>query len=376
VKVVVIGAGVIGAAVADALAVRGVRVTVIDMRAPGRGATQASAGLLAPFIEAHDERPLLDLAVRSLAQYDAFVGALRERSGCALEYARTGTLEVAFTDDEADRLRAAQRALTGRGVTSEWIDATALRRVEPAVSEAAIAGLLIPAHGFVGAGSLMKALLQSARMAGASFEQPVEAVRIDQSIDQSGDRVDVTAGNQSYTADWAVVAAGSWSSRVRVTGARTPVVRPIRGQLLHLGWTGPRPARSVWGAACYTVPWSDGSLLVGATVEDVGFDEHSTVGGVSQLMNAVRRLLPASALAAVDAVRVGLRPATSDGLPWIGPLAAAPRVVMATGHYRNGVLLAPLTADLVTRLIVLGESDPALAVTSPDRATGASYLGS
>jgi glycine oxidase len=372
VKVVVIGAGVIGAAVADALAVRGVQVTVIDMRAPGRGATQASAGLLAPFIEAHDESPLLDLAVRSLAQYDAFIDALRERSGCAVEYARTGTLEVAFTDDEADRLRVAERVLTGRGVKSDWIDRSMLRRVEPVVSEAAIAGLVIPAHGFVGAGSLMKVLLESARMAGASFEQPVEAVR----IDQSADRVDVAAGNRSYTADWAVVASGSWSSRVRVTGARTPMVRPIRGQLLHLGWTGPRPSRSVWGAACYTVPWSDGSLLVGATVEDAGFDERSTVEGVSQLTNAVRRLLPASAQAAVDAVRVGLRPATPDGLPWIGPLAAAPRVVMATGHYRNGVLLAPLTADLVARLVVLGESDPALAVTSPDRATGASYLGS
>ena len=365
-KVVVIGAGIIGAAVADALALRGARVTVIEMRAPGRGATQASAGLLAPFIEAHNESPLLDLAVRSLDRYDAFVGALRERSGCAVEYARTGTLEVALTDDEADRLRAAERVLNRRGVASDWMDASAIRRVEPVVSEAAVAGLLTRAHGFVGAASLMRALLESARMAGASFEQPVEAVR----IDSSTDRVDVAAGNRSYTADWAVVASGSWSTRVRITGATTPAVRPIRGQLLHLAWPGRRPSRSVWGAACYTVPWSDGSLLVGATVEDVGFDEHSTVAGVSQLTNAVRRLFPASAQASVDAVRVGLRPATPDGLPWIGPLSAAPRVVMATGHYRNGVLLAPLTADLITRLIVDDEADPALAVTSPDRATG------
>lgn len=365
--VVVIGAGVIGAAVADALAARGVRVTVIDMRGPGRGATQASAGLLAPFIEAHDESPLLDLAVRSLDRYDAFIGGLRERSGCAIEYARTGTLEVALTEDEADRLRAVERALRGRGVTTQWIESSAIRHVEPVVSDAAIAGLLTPAHGFVGVASLMKALLESARMAGASFEQPVEAVR----VDSSADRVEVTAGNRSYAADWVVVAAGSWSSRVRVTGTTTPVVRPIRGQLLHLAWMGPRPARSVWGAACYTVPWSDGSLLVGATVEDVGFDEHSTVAGVDSLTSAVRRLLPASARAAVEAVRVGLRPATPDGLPWIGPLAAAPRVVMAAGHYRNGVLLTPLTADLVSRLIVDGESDAALAVTSPNRPVGA-----
>jgi glycine oxidase len=366
VKVVVIGAGVIGAAVADALALRGARVTVIEMRAPGRGATQASAGLLVPFIEAHDESPLLDLAVRGLDRYDAFIDALRERSGCAIEYARTGTLEVAFTDHETDRLRVAERVLQGRGVATDWLDSPAIRRAEPAVSEAAVAGLLTRAHGFVGVASLMKALLDSARMAGASFEQPVEAVR----IDSSADRVDVAAGPRSYTADWVVVASGSWSTRVRITGATTPAVRPIRGQLLHLAWP-EGPSRSVWGAACYTVPWSDGSLLVGATVEDVGFDEHSTVAGVSQLTNAVRRLLPGSAQASIDGVRVGLRPATADGVPWIGPLSAAPRVVMATGHYRNGVLLAPLTADLVTRLIVDGEADPVLKATSPDRATGA-----
>jgi glycine oxidase len=123
----------------------------------------------------------------------------------------------------------------------------------------------------------------------------------------------------------------------------------------------------VWGTGCYTVPWSDGSLLVGATVEDAGFDEHSTVEGVAELAAAVQRLLPAAAKASIDAIRVGLRPATPDGLPWIGPLAAAPRVIMAAGHFRNGVLLAPLTADLVATIIAGQTTDPALALTTPNR---------
>ena len=364
---IVIGAGIIGASVADVLVRRGCDVTVLDMRAPGRGASQASAGVLAPFIEAHEDGPLLTLAVRSLDLWDDFVAGLRERATRPIEYARTGTLEVALTADEAAHLQASRRALDSRGVATEWIDAGALRAFEPAVTPQATAGLLTPSHGFVGVGSVMDALVESSRLAGATFIQPVEAVR----VDASRDLVRVHADDRVHDADWVVVAAGSWSSRLRISGAPLPVVRPIRGQLLQTTWTTPLPRRSVWGSACYTVPWSDGTLLVGATVEDVGFDERSTVEGVAGLAAAVQRMLPAAARASVDAIRVGLRPATPDGLPWIGPLAAAPRVVMAAGHYRNGVLLAPLTAALVSQIIVDQTPDPALAVTSPTRASAA-----
>jgi glycine oxidase len=367
VRVLIIGSGIIGASVADALARRGLEVTVIDRRAPGGGATQASAGVLAPFIEAHDDSPLLDLAVRSLNRYDDFVAGLRGRVRLPIEYARTGTLEVALTPDEAARLASSHRALEARRVVAEWLDAPAVRSFEPAVSAAAVAGLFTPSHGFVGVASLMAALVESARLAGATFVQPADAVR----IDAARDRVDIQADGRTYTAEWVVVAAGCWSSRVRLGGASLPPVTPVRGQLLHTTWTSPLPRRSVWGTGCYTVPWSDGSLLVGATVEDVGFDERSTVEGVAGLTAAVQRMLPASAHASIDAIRVGLRPATADGLPWIGPLTAAPRVVMAAGHFRNGVLLAPLTADLVTAVVADRQTDPALVVTSPNRASAA-----
>lgn len=363
--VLVIGAGIIGTAIAEGLAVRGVDVTVVDMRGPARGATQASAGLLAPFLEAHDDPPFLDLAVRSLELYESFIARLRERVSTPIEYARTGTLEVALSDAELTALRVAHRALEKRHVSADWIDGPALRAFEPTLTEAAVAGLLTPAHGLVGASALVKALVESARLAGATFEQPVQAAEIEPGAGQAT----IMAGGRSYTADWVVVAAGSWSTRVRVRGAAMPVVRPIRGQLIHLAWSGTLPARPVWDASCYTVPWTDGSLLVGATVEDVGFDERSTVAGVDDLLSGVRRLLPRSADASVREVRVGLRPSTPDHLPWIGPLPSAPRVVVATGHYRNGVLLAPLTAHLVSRLIVDGEADPLLRLTALERAT-------
>src|SRR4029453_2435799 len=145
-------------------------------------------------------------------------------------------------------------------------------------------------------------------------------------------------------------------------------VRPVRGQLLRLHWTtGNPPARIVWSSGCDTVPWSSGAMLVGATLEEVGFDESATVEGVNALTAAVGALFPHARDARLEGVRVGLRPILPDALPAIGPIARAPRVVVATGHYRNGVLLAPLTADLVTRHLLDGAVDPAFRVTSPDR---------
>ena len=342
--VVVIGAGVIGSAIAEELASRGVRVTVLDMRSPGLGASQASAGLLAPYSEAREHEALLDLCTASLDLYDDFVSRVRERSGLAIEYARDGTLEVAVNEDEAARLRERHRALAERGVAADWVEPDRLREIEPAVTSSAQGALLVPAQGFVGAGSLVRALVQSARLNGATFESPAEALN----IEPAGDGVEVRSDERRLLADAVVVAAGSWSGRVRIAGQPALEVRPIRGQLLQLAWNGGGlPLRPVWGSRAYTVPWAPSTLLVGATVEDVGFDERSTVAGVHDLLAAAGELLPGAWQSALAEVRVGLRPATADGLPLIGSLPSDRRIVLATGHYRNGVLLAPLTAKRV-----------------------------
>ena len=369
-KVVVIGAGVIGAAIADALMQRGVSVTVLDMRSPGRGASQASAGILAPYIEAHEDTPLLALGTRSLDLFDAFVAGVAARSGVAIECARRGTLDVALDVETEARLRASMAWLASRGVAHEWLEDDALRAFEPSVSRSARGGLQIHTHGWVGVSSFITALVQSARLTGtgARFETPVEAV----AIDPTAGGIDVRAGDRMYRADFVVIASGSWSGRIKIGGVRPLPMRPVRGQLLHLQWpsTSALPQRVVWGPRCYTVPWTDGSLLVGATVEDVGFDERTTVAGVHELTDGVAQLLPDARQATVTAVRAGLRPALPDGLPAIGPWPSDPRIVAATGHYRNGILLAPLTAQLVERYIVDGVVDPAFDVTSPARFNG------
>jgi len=363
-SVIVVGAGIIGAAVADALAQRGAEVAVLEMRSTGSGASHASAGILAPYTEADEQAPLLPLGIRSLSLYDEFISGIAGRSGRTIEYARSGTLEVALDVEDEARLKVSRDWLDRVGVRAEWLDPAELRSCEPAVTDRALGGLFIRDHGFVGVPSLVTALASSARLSGATFESPVEVVEIVPR--PSG--VELRAGDRRFSADYAVVAAGSWSRRVRVAGVPAFPVRPVRGQLLHLRWNGDgRPSRIVWGPRCYTVSWSDGAMLVGATVEDAGFDESVTAAGLQALTSAVAELLPDAARATLLDARAGLRPALPDHLPAIGPLSSAPRVVMATGHYRNGILLAPLTARIVAEYVLTGSTDPAVAVTTPDR---------
>jgi glycine oxidase len=367
-RIAVIGAGIIGSAIAESLAGRGADVTLYDMRRPGAGASQASAGVLCPFVEAEPGSPLLALGIRSLEMWNSWVAQLRSRTSMPFHYDRSGTLEVAFGPDEAAHLKSVSAWLTTEGVVHEWLDGSQLCEREPQVSDSAEAGLLIGPHGFVQVSALISALIDSARHHGCICESPTEVLH----VEQKGDVVRVRAGNQAPSealdVDSAVIAAGPWSRRVRVAGEPVFDVRPVRGQLLQLKWPeGQSPRVSVWGTRCYTVPWPDGSLLVGATVEDVGFDERSTVAGVHDLLEAAGELLPGAWQASLQEVRVGLRPATADHLPLLGPLERFPRIVLATGHYRNGVLLAPYTADVVTRLILHGERDPLLDLTRPER---------
>ena len=364
VNVIVIGAGIIGAAVAEELALRGARVRVLEMRVAGGGASWASAGLLAPYTEAEPSSPLLAMGVRSLSMYDDFISRVRERSGQSVEYARTGTLEVAIDSESAARLRGSVETFAATNAGVRWLNQDDVRRVEPSVTRSIEGAVLAEAHGFVGVQSLVSALVQSARLAGASFETPAQAVAVE--LEDGG--VTVIAGDRRLSADHVVLAAGSWSSRVRVADSPPLPVRPVRGQLLRLGWTASeRPGRVLWTDDCYVVPWSDGTVLVGATSEEVGFDESTTAAGVQGLIAAAIRALPGASSAALLDARAGLRPASADGLPYIGRRRRTPHVTYATGHFRNGILLTPLTAALVASAVLDNAIDDVEQWTSPNR---------
>jgi glycine oxidase len=209
---------------------------------------------------------------------------------------------------------------------------------------------------------LMDALAWAALRHGVQIEAAhrVTSIRVD------SDHVSIgTDDDTSWTAGTVVIAAGSWAGHLDLEDGAAAAVRPVRGQLLRLQWRGAPLNHIVWGPDCYVVPWQDGTVLVGATVEDVGFDERTTAAGVRDLLDAVCELLPEAWRATFLEARVGLRPATPTGLPFIGASARSPRLVYATGHYRNGVLLAPLTAQLVGDLIADGRKDPVLAELRP-----------
>jgi glycine oxidase len=280
-------------------------------------------------------------------------------------YRRTGTLTVAFQDEAMRKLRATAVLIAKHGIRADVVDGRTARREEPNLADDAVGALLVPGHqGFVAAAELTRALAIAARRHGA---QVVEGGHVRRIAKADGDLI-VETGRGTLTGNAVVLAAGSWSGQIDISGvAKRAPVRPVRGQLLHIGWNGPALRRVTWGDRCYLVPWDDGTLLVGATVEEAGFDERATVAGVRDLLDAACELVPHAWTASFLGARVGLRPATLDDLPIIGSSSALPNLMYATGHYRNGVLLAPLTAQLVADAMLENRRDPALTKLSPQR---------
>jgi glycine oxidase len=317
--------------------------------------------MLAPYSEGHHPS-LLKLGLASLALWDRFVERLQAESEHPFQYERSGTLQVAASDVDRARLLAEVSAYSAQGVPHEWVEGAALHELEPALGDSIAAGLLLPVQGYVEAPAITHALADAAQRRGAHFTtERVLGIRAD------ADAVAVTTSEGTFKADALVLAAGSWSSALAGVASWPPPVKPVRGQLLHLRAPTRMARRIVWGNDCYVVPWPDGTTLVGATVEDVGFDEQPTAGGVRQLLNAVHDLLPATAAAVFQEVRVGLRPKTPDELPIIGPSSTMRHVFHATGHYRNGILLTPLTAKLIGDLVLDRRDHPELALTNPMR---------
>lgn len=336
---------------------------VVDGRPVAMGATQASAGVLAPYIEAAEASPLLDLTVRSLALYDEFVARAAADSGLPIPYRRTGTLDVALDERDLHELEASAAVLRRRNVHALLLDAAAVRREEPHIGDGAVGALLIEEHGYVAAADLTRALAESARKHGAQLLGTGPIRRIAR---RDGQLILDSPGG-TLRGDSVVLAAGSWSGQIALDGVEAPPVRPVRGQLLALGWRGSPLRRVTWSSRCYMVPWEDGTLLVGATVEEAGFDERATAAGVRDLLEAACELVPHAWSAGFTAARVGLRPATPDGLPILGESSIMPGLFYATGHYRNGVLLAPLTAALIADAILDAKVDPSFAVAGPAR---------
>lgn len=377
--VVIIGAGIIGLATAWELARRGVAVTVVERGTPGQAATWAAGGMLAPLAEARRPGPLLELSLAALERYAAFAEAVRDASGIDVEYTGGGKLVVAMSEAEEAKLREQCEWQRASGFAVELMDGDEAHRREPALSLAVRAALFLPLDCQVENRRLAQALWLATARAGVEFRLGVGAagVRTSSAADAGrrgrGARRSprarvlgvVLADGELIAAERVIVAAGSWSGQLDGLPRDLPV-EPVRGQMLAVETIPPVLRRVVLTPGCYLIPRA-GRVIVGATMERVGFRSYPTPAGVHSLLDAAVQAVPALAQAPLLEVWAGLRPGTPDDLPILGPDPAADGLFYATGHFRNGVLLAPVTADILADLVTGETPELELAAFGPER---------
>jgi glycine oxidase len=365
--VIVVGAGVIGLACAWRAAQDGARVCVLERKRPAAGATGVAAGMLAPVGEAAwGEEGLLALNLESLRRWPAFAADVEADGGAEVGFATQGALHVALDRDETEELRRRYELHRGLGLEAEWLGASACRRLEPGLATAVRGGANVPGEASVDPRRLMAALIAANERRGVEIHSGAEVVAADR---EAGTWTVRTADGESFRAGALVAAAGCWSGQAAwLPPADRPAVRPVKGEILTLRGSAAEPLceRIVVGERVYMVPRGDGRLVVGATVEERGFDTTLTAGGVHELLREAYRLIPEIAELELHEASVGLRPGSPDNAPLIGP-ATTDGLLIATGHFRNGVLQAPLTAECVAGLISGQQPSFDMSPFSPQR---------
>jgi glycine oxidase len=352
--VVIIGGGVMGCASALELAKAGAKVIVLERSVPGAEASSAAAGILAAQVETSEGDSGFELLRQSRARYPAWSEQLKSATGIDIGYRASGVLRVAFDEESAAHIIRETAWQQKAGLRVETIDRDRLRALEPKLDPKTAFALHFPDDGQVDPPRLLRALYIAASQAGASFRSGayVRAVTAEAGVARGV----VLEDGTRLAADWIVLAAGSWSTLVEGVPLEPSAVRPARGQMVELEAREPVLKRVVFGPRCYLVPREDGRVLVGSTLEFVGYRREVTAGAIRDLLGAAIELVPSLNDAVLGRTWSNFRPYSERGKPLIGA-SEVRGLILATGHHRNGILLAPITAEIV-RALVLGEKPP------------------
>lgn len=373
---VVVGGGALGLACAWRAARQGVRVRVLERDHPGDGASHVAAGMLAPVGEANwGEEPLMRLGLASARAWPRFAAELTADSELEVGYSRYGALHVALDRDETEELRRRFEFMDSLELGVEWLSSRACRELEPGLSPACAAGVHAPDEAAVDPRLLLLALAAAVEHRGGQVL--VESEVTDAVIDDGRLVGVITSDGREHRAEHVVLATGAWSGAAPwLPPAARPPVRPVKGQILALRGNPDQPVceRIVASERVYLVPRPDGRLIVGSTVEERGFDIQVTAGGVHELLREAYRALPDVAELELVETLAGLRPGTPDNAPLIGP-GALDGLVLATGHYRNGILLTPISAEAVAALLAQAPQPPEAQAAHPGRFAGETAPG-
>jgi glycine oxidase len=338
---IIAGGGLIGGAIALELAQAGLRVGLFERSEPGREASWASAGILSPAPENPGMIPLVPLAKASMGLYPGFIANVEEISGQSVGFRPFGTMEVLFSQDARRELSTLIALHHGLGLKAEPLRPEDARELEPALSPDVEAAALRPEEASVDNRALTQAVLHSASKSGVEIftGHPAEAI-----WREGGRCAGLQVRGEKVAAKWTVIAAGCFSAHIGGVEAYAPV-RPAKGQMVSLRADDLKMERVLWSDKIYLVPRNDGRILAGATVEYVGFNKQVTAGAVKKILSAAIELVPGLANARVEETWAGLRPDSADHLPILGP-TDLDGLMIATGHFRSGVLLTPITARL------------------------------
>ena len=361
-KVIVVGGGIIGCATAFELAKAGCAVTLFERETPGAEASGAAAGFLSALADTHVTH-YSHLALASWRLFPAVAAELHERTGIDVELVTRGTIHPLADAEAVRRAETRAKLATSRDLGIETWDAAELRAREPALSSEIRGAMFVRGDHWVNNQRLTVAYAQAAAGAGVA----IRAAQVTRVVVEDGRARGVVVGGDRVDADRVILAAGAWTAELLASfGARLPM-EPRRGQMVALAHVPPVLRHCVHFNDLYLVPRPSGELLIGATVDRVGFQRAVTAAGVAELLGKAIALVPALGTLPVTRTWCGFRPWARDGLPVIGPWPGAENLVVATAHYRNGILLAPITARLVTAWIL--DQRPTLAIDDflPDR---------